>query len=268
MATDETTSRAVEVSSPERPPTAAQQRATSHEGTTDTEVLAQDIERTREELAETIDAIVDKVSPKKVVERTKQQASVAAKQGLHDASVVAKETASTAAAVLKEKTGTATEAVKGAAATVKEKVSGGSDSTPDSSPLHGATSVAIGSATPVAATPAGTTSTTGTAGTTGDDIPAGLPTGPSPLPSSTVSIDAGAVPPAEPGAGSLADRAEPAGTGATVTGTTGTGTAGTARTPLTRPAGAPSPSPVPVAAGAGVAALVALLLLLLRRRRR
>ena len=241
MATDETTSRAVEVSSPERPPTAAQQRASSHEGTTDTEVLAQDIERTREELAETIDAIVDKVSPKKVVERTKQQASVAAKQGLHDASVVAKETASTAAAVLKEKTGTATEAVKGAAATVKDRVSGGSDSSPDSSPLTSPTSVAVGSATPVTASPAG------------EGIPAGLPTGPSPLPGSTVSIDAGAVPPAEPGAGSFADRAEP------------TRTSGA---PATRPTGAPSPSPVPVAAGAGVAALVALLLLLLRRRRR
>ena len=103
MATDETTSKAVEVSSPERPPTAAQQRASEHEGTTDTAQLASDIEKTREELAVTIDAIVDKVSPKKVAERTKQQASEAARQGVHDATVIVKEKAATATQVVKEK---------------------------------------------------------------------------------------------------------------------------------------------------------------------
>ena len=62
---DEATSKAIEgSSSPQRSPTPAEQRANSHAGTTDTDQLVSDIERTREELAVTIDAIVDRVSPK------------------------------------------------------------------------------------------------------------------------------------------------------------------------------------------------------------
>ncbi len=56
MATDETTSKAIDVSqSAQRPPTAAERRAAEHAGTTDTEVLARDIAQTREELSVTID---------------------------------------------------------------------------------------------------------------------------------------------------------------------------------------------------------------------
>jgi hypothetical protein len=57
-------------------------------------VLAQDIAQTREELSVTIDAIVDRVSPKKVVERGKQQA----REGVQDATEIVKVHATTAAA--------------------------------------------------------------------------------------------------------------------------------------------------------------------------
>ena len=100
MATDETTSKAIDVSqSAQRPPTAAERRASEHAGTTDTEVLAQDIAQTREELSVTIDAIVDRVSPKKVVERSKQQA----RDGVQDATEIVKGHATTAAGVVREK---------------------------------------------------------------------------------------------------------------------------------------------------------------------
>ena len=57
--------------SPRRPRTAAEQRAATPVPTIakDPAQLAADIERTREELAETLDAIADKVSPKRVVKR-------------------------------------------------------------------------------------------------------------------------------------------------------------------------------------------------------
>ncbi len=110
MATDETTSTAIDVSQPaqQRPPTAAERRAKEHAGTTDTEVLARDIEQTREELSVTIDAIVDRVSPKKVVERSKQQA----REGVHDATEIVKVHATTAAGVVREKALVASEVVK------------------------------------------------------------------------------------------------------------------------------------------------------------
>lgn len=79
---------------------------------TDPDVLAQEIEQTREELAETLDAIADKVSPKKVVGRTKK----AAKEGAADAVEAVKGTAASAV-----------ESVKGSAAAVKEKVAGDAD---------------------------------------------------------------------------------------------------------------------------------------------
>ena len=245
---DETTSRAIEPSSSPRPVTAAERRASSHAGTTDTDQLVSDIEKTREELAVTIDAIVDRVSPKKVVERGKQQA----REGLNDASVIVREHASTAAEVVKEKALIAGEAAKKAAAQVKERVSGSSDSSTVRSPLTPATSVAIGSASPVAAAASPADSQAGSPSE---------PSGPSPLPAGTVSVDAGALPPLEPvdDTGSLADAADRTG-------------------PLLEPAGADLPagrtaahaapaSVPPVYLGAGLAAVVALLALVSRRRR-
>lgn len=246
MATDETTSRAVEQTS-DRPTTAAEERAARHDGTTDTDTLVSDIEKTREELAETIDAIADKVNPKNVVDRGKQQAREAAKEGVQDA----KEVAAAAAEAVKEKASTAAETVKEKASTaadaVKEKVSGGSDDVPARSPLTPVTSVEVGSATPVAAAPA-------------TPAPGAPAAGPSPLPADTVSVDAGALPPAEPArtSGALADADDRT--------TPPVAPAGGA--PATWTAANPSayePSKVPLFAGAGAAAGATLLLLLLRR---
>ena len=238
MATDQTSIGTTDgSSSPQRPATAAEQRATEHAGTTDTDVLAADIAQTREELAVTIDAIVDRVSPKKVVERGKQQA----REGVADATELVKGHASTAAGVVKEKAIVASGVVKEKVAEVKEKVSGSSDATPVRSPLAPATSVSLTSATPVTSPDAGAVSSPG---------------GPSPLPANTVSFDAGELPPPEPAPapGSLAD------------------TAKTRRpdVPSHRPVattyGLDQGVP-PVYAGAAAAALLALVVLLLRRRR-
>ena len=243
MATDETTSKAIDVSpSAQRPPTAAELRANEHAGTTDTEVLARDIAQTREELSVTIDAIVDRVSPKKVVERSKQQA----REGVQDATEIVKGHATTAAGVVRDKALVATEVVKEKVAELKDKASGTSDSTQVRSPLAPATSVSLASATPVTSPDAGTTPSPG----------------PSPLPAGTVTIDAGELPPPEPAptTGALADAAD-------------------AGSPAVEPAGSELPSHRPVAraggstpvppvyAGAGAAALLAAVLLLLRRRR-
>ncbi len=243
MATDQTTGSTTDVSpSAQRPPTAAEQRATEHAGTTDTEVLARDIAQTREELSVTIDAIVDRVSPKKVVERSKQQA----REGVQDATQIVKGHATTAAGLVKEKALVASEVVKEKVAEVKEKVSGTSDATPVRSPLAPATSVSIASATPVSSPDADPMSSGGT----------------SPLPAGAVSVDAGEMPPPEPAptTGSLADAAD--------AGRSGVEPAGS-ELPSHRPVDTTVGStPVPpVYAGAGAAALLAAVLLLLRRRR-
>jgi hypothetical protein len=244
VATDETTtSKAIDVSpAAQRPATAAQQRAEQHAGTTDTEVLARDIAQTREELSVTIDAIVDRVSPKKVVERGKQQA----REGVQDATVLVKGHATTAAGVVREKALVATEVVKEKVAELKDKASGTSDSTQVRSPLGPATSVHRDSATPVTSPDAGPVTASGG----------------SPLPRSTVSIDAGEVPPPEPAptTGALADAADATGPRVEAAGSD---------LPSHRPVGAAAgSSPVPpVYAGAGAAALLAAVLLLLRRRR-
>ena len=239
MATDETTSKAIDVSqSAERPPTAAELRAREHAGTTDTDVLARDIAQTREELSVTIDAIVDRVSPKKVVERGKQQA----RDGVQDATEIVKGHAATAAGLVKEKALVASEVVQAKVAELKDKASGTSDSTSSRSPLTPATSVSLASATPVSSPDAGEVPSLGSPSA------ASPAPGASPLPAGTVSIDAGALPPPEPEA-----VAEPS-----------------ARDlPSHRPVGSSAGStPVPpVYAGAGAAALLAAVLLLLRRRR-
>lgn len=109
----------------------------------DPEVLAGEIERTREELAETLDAIAEKVSPKRVAGRTKKKVGDSVKQGTHDAVESVKSTA-----------GEAAEAVKGGVSAVKEKVGGdGGDGDAPRGPLTPATSVEVDSATPLGAVP-------------------------------------------------------------------------------------------------------------------
>jgi len=51
----------------------------------DPERIVADIERTREELAETLDAIAEKVSPKRVAKRTTKKVADAVKETAHDA---------------------------------------------------------------------------------------------------------------------------------------------------------------------------------------
>lgn len=63
-----------------------QERAVSD----DPEVLAAEIEKTREELAETLDAIADKVSPKRVAGRTKKKVGDAVKDGADSAAATVK----------------------------------------------------------------------------------------------------------------------------------------------------------------------------------
>jgi len=94
--------------SPKRPRTAAGQRAVAPPIATDPEVLAADIQRTREELAQTLDAIADRVSPKRVAKRVGDSV---------------KESAGKAEEALKTGAAAAVETVKEAAETVKEKVS-------------------------------------------------------------------------------------------------------------------------------------------------
>lgn len=98
--------------SPKRPRSTSTKAGAGKAADPDPAVLAREIQQTREELAESLDAIVDRVSPKKVVDRTKQ----AAKDGAADAVEAVKATASTAA-----------DTVKGGVAAVKDKVSGGAD---------------------------------------------------------------------------------------------------------------------------------------------
>jgi hypothetical protein len=85
--------------------------------TPDPEALAGDIERTREELAETLDAIAEKVSPKKVASRTRKKVGDAVKEGAHEATDAVKGTAADAA-----------DAVKHGVAAAKAKVAAEDDS--------------------------------------------------------------------------------------------------------------------------------------------
>lgn len=118
--------------SPKRPRATSSRAGAGKAASPDPEVLAKEIEQTREELAETLDAIADKVSPKKVVARTRK----AAKDGAADAVEAVKESASSAA-----------ESVRGGVAAVKEKVTGDGD--PVRSPLGPASSVEVGGTAPL-----------------------------------------------------------------------------------------------------------------------
>lgn len=91
---------------PKRRKTTSEKRGGTDDGapTPDPEVLAGEIEKTREELAQTLDAIAEKVSPKRVTARTKKKVG---------------EAASGAVDSVKESAGHAAEAVKGAASKAK-----------------------------------------------------------------------------------------------------------------------------------------------------
>jgi hypothetical protein len=77
----------------------------------DTDALAKDIEKTREELAETLDAIADKVSPKRVAKRTTKKVGDAVKETASDAASAVKGTASDAAQAVKDSAGAAKDKV-------------------------------------------------------------------------------------------------------------------------------------------------------------
>lgn len=103
----------VETTSAERRgSTAAERRQDDATSSDDPEVLTAEIERTREDLAETFDEIADRVSPKRVAERTKQTVRHAVKESAEGA----KETVRAGAA-----------AVKSTALDAKQAVTGGSE---------------------------------------------------------------------------------------------------------------------------------------------
>lgn len=128
----------------------------------DPEVLAAEIEATREDLAETLDAIADRVSPGRVAERGKQRLKEAA---VH-AKEVATEKAGVAKGVVSEKAAVAKDAVTEKAATaraaVQDKTSHGSSDGLASSVAVGGSAAAT-TATPTTATPTAATSYSGTA---------------------------------------------------------------------------------------------------------
>lgn len=84
---------------------------TKASGSPDPDVIVAQIERTREDLAETLDAIVDRVSPKRVADRSKTKIRETVRS-----------TAASARQVLTEKTATAKVAVTEKSATAKEAV--------------------------------------------------------------------------------------------------------------------------------------------------
>ena len=105
--------------SPKRPKTAAEERVARQSDASTPQELASDIEKTREELAQTLDAIADRVSPKKVAQRTSDQVRVSVKEGVAKGQVAVKAGAASAA-----------ETAKGAVEAAKEMVSGNGGSVP------------------------------------------------------------------------------------------------------------------------------------------
>lgn len=135
MATDSKPTGAAEGSwSPRREQASSKPQGSGAKPSTDPDVLASQIERTREDLAETLDAIADKVSPKRVAHRTTESAkeTVAEKTALvkgkaAEATATVKEKAAVASGTVKEKAVEATGTAKEAAATLKEKVASRTD---------------------------------------------------------------------------------------------------------------------------------------------
>lgn len=154
MASNDIPDEQAEPTSSQRPRTAAEEQAeqTAAKGGSDSpdpDELAADIGRTREELAETIDAIADKVSPKKVAQRTSDHLKEEVREGAQSASQNIKETASSAADSVKEGASSAADSVRAGVAAVKDKVAERRGDDEDASPLSPATSVELGSAVPV-----------------------------------------------------------------------------------------------------------------------
>ena len=232
MATNDSTGpgdEAVEGSwSPRRSKPSSAKASSGKTPAKDPEVLAGEIEKTREELAETLDAIADKVSPKKVADRTKRKV----KDGASDAVAAVKETASGAqakaaevAGTAKEKAATAAETAKDKATEAKDRVAGSGGSEADRTPVAPATSNELGLASPLS---------TDTVSLPGAEVPL------EPAPTPGALADAAVVSTEPPGAESW--------------------------TPT--PRSAPPSSNAPVLAGAGAALVVLLLVLRRRKRRR
>lgn len=87
-------------------------------GAPDPKVLADAIQDTREELAETLDAIADKVSPKRVATRTRKQVGEAVKAGADDAVESVQHTAAVAVDAVRSGVTQARDTVTGAGAAV------------------------------------------------------------------------------------------------------------------------------------------------------
>lgn len=92
--------------------------ADNEAGSPDPAQLAKEIERTREDLAETFDAIADKVSPKRVAHRTTESVKATVKEK----AAVAKEVLGEKAGQAKEAAGHAREAVQEKAASARTAV--------------------------------------------------------------------------------------------------------------------------------------------------
>ena len=233
--------------------TAAQQREA--DAAKDPEVLAKQIEETREDLAVTLDAIADKVSPKRVASRTKESVTETVKDKVAQAKVVVNEKTAQAKQVASEKTAQAKQAVE-------DRRSSSVD--PDASSVR--------------VDPAATTTTT-TASAPGVDTPLPpvsgvevppLPTGRTATTSGTTSARGSLTPASSTGAtlppvsGVEVPPLRPA------PGGTSTSRTGGALTPASSSASSSGSSPLAGAAAqalAGAGAAVVGLLLLLRRRR-
>lgn len=124
----------------QRAKTAAEQREAQH--SQDPEVLAEGIEKTREELAQTLDAIADKVSPKKVAKRTSSHVTATVKEKAQQAVDLMSGKAHTAAGAVSEKTQQAREAVADGAHSARGAVSGHGGA--DLPPVDGVAVAALG----------------------------------------------------------------------------------------------------------------------------
>ena len=97
--TDDNAGTAVPPSAETVPPAAPRKRApraAKPGAKPDPAALAAEIEKTREDLADTLDAIAEKVSPKRVAKRTTQKATSAVKDTAQHAASAVKDTASSA----------------------------------------------------------------------------------------------------------------------------------------------------------------------------
>ena len=150
--------------SPKQTRTAAEQREADRPAADKSpDELASDIEKTREELAETLGEIADKVSPKKVAKRTQDKVTADVKEKAHQAEDAVRTGAAAAVEAVKEKVDA-----------VKDKVQG-SDDAPT---VGGASSMKLGK--PVEGQPTRSVSS----------APDPVGTAPSPLSQDTVSIGA------------------------------------------------------------------------------